>query len=320
MLGTSLGKSFALAEFLGLSKLPSVRLISLQVNDGVEQLGDLPEGMKVETLGDDFDLGDDAFLDTAAVMENLDLVVSADTSVAHLAGALGRPVWVALKWVPDWRWLLDRSDSPWYPTMRLFRQRASDDWRGCFRTSKARSANSYRGQSRRSPRARPARATIDEAGVRQAFEKLFPVIWGNFSSSAISTPRSCASARQGLKKGADPLLRRALPPLIDVNTPRPISVDRCDGARFLPRWSRPKKWSNSLPFPSTFSPAACSMSWSGRNQSSISPRSASSKPLRGAISPSRSTNIAPRRRSARRRGRTPRWRRTSRSPGSPAGG
>jgi ADP-heptose:LPS heptosyltransferase len=104
----------------------------LQKNEGVEQLNDLPAAMKVETLGDDFDAGDDAFLDTAAVMETLDLVISSDTSIAHLAGALGRPVWVALKWVPDWRWMLDRPDSPWYPTMRLFRQRTRDDWREPF--------------------------------------------------------------------------------------------------------------------------------------------------------------------------------------------
>ena len=90
------------------------------------------QGMKIETLGDDFDAGDDAFLDTAAVMANLDLVISADSSIAHLAGALGRPIWLALKHVPDWRWMLDRSDSPWYPTMRLFRQRTRDDWRSVF--------------------------------------------------------------------------------------------------------------------------------------------------------------------------------------------
>ena len=64
-----------------------------------------------------------AFMDTAAIMMNLDLVITSDTSVAHLAGALGVPVWVVLPFVPDWRWLLDRSDSPWYPTMRLFRQK-----------------------------------------------------------------------------------------------------------------------------------------------------------------------------------------------------
>ena len=88
--------------------------------------------MKIETLDDDFDASDDAFLDAAAVMDALDLVISSDTSIAHLAGALGRPTWVALKSVPDWRWLLDRPDSPWYPTMRLFRQRTQDDWREPF--------------------------------------------------------------------------------------------------------------------------------------------------------------------------------------------
>ncbi len=61
-------------------------------------------------------------------MQSLDLIVSCDTSVAHLAGALGRPVFVMLKKIPDWRWLLDRDDSPWYPTMRLFRQRERGDW------------------------------------------------------------------------------------------------------------------------------------------------------------------------------------------------
>jgi tetratricopeptide (TPR) repeat protein len=126
------GRSFALAQFLGVSQVPNVRLISLQRNEGVEQLLHLPRGMTIETLGDDYDAATDAFLDAAAVMESLDLIISSDTSIAHLAGALGRPVWVALKYVPDWRWLLDRSGSPWYPTMRLFRQRLPDDWRGVF--------------------------------------------------------------------------------------------------------------------------------------------------------------------------------------------
>jgi ADP-heptose:LPS heptosyltransferase len=65
-------------------------------------------------------------------MENVDLVITSDTAIAHLAGALGRPTWVALKHVPDWRWGLDRSDSPWYPTIRLFRQATPDDWSGVF--------------------------------------------------------------------------------------------------------------------------------------------------------------------------------------------
>jgi len=65
-------------------------------------------------------------------MENYDLVISSDTSIVHLAGALGRPTWLALKYVPEWRWLLHRSDSPWYPTARLFRQPALGDWPSAF--------------------------------------------------------------------------------------------------------------------------------------------------------------------------------------------
>src|SRR5262249_4256887 len=72
--------------------------------------------------------GDRDFSDAAALIATLDLVISVDTAVAHLAGAMGKPVWVVLSFVPDWRWLLDRSDSPWYPTARLFRQPRSGDW------------------------------------------------------------------------------------------------------------------------------------------------------------------------------------------------
>jgi Tfp pilus assembly protein PilF len=126
----SLGRSFPLAALEGLAQRPGVRLISLQKEDGLEDLNHLPPGMAVEVH--DFDRGDDAFLDTAALMENMDLVISADTSTAHLAGALGRPVWLALKYVADWRWLQDRADSPWYPTMRLFRQQVDGNWAGVF--------------------------------------------------------------------------------------------------------------------------------------------------------------------------------------------
>jgi hypothetical protein len=115
-----------------LGSLADVRLISFQKNDGVIQLVRLANELKVETLGPDFDSGPDAFVDTLAAMESIDLVITSDTSIAHVAGALARPVWVALKHVPDWRWMLGREDCPWYPTMRLFRQGARDDWPGVF--------------------------------------------------------------------------------------------------------------------------------------------------------------------------------------------
>jgi ADP-heptose:LPS heptosyltransferase len=130
--GASIGKTFSPAHFEGLSKFPGVRLISLQKADESAELNDLPPGMVVEQLGPEFDSGPDAFVDSAAVMASLDLVISSDTGLAHLAGALGRPVWVALKYVPDWRWMLDRADTPWYPTMRLFRQTAAGDWASAF--------------------------------------------------------------------------------------------------------------------------------------------------------------------------------------------
>jgi ADP-heptose:LPS heptosyltransferase len=72
------------------------------------------------------------FADTAALIAELDLVVSVDTAVVHLAGALGKPVWVLIPFCPDWRWMLERADSPWYPTMRLFRQSAPNDWAPAF--------------------------------------------------------------------------------------------------------------------------------------------------------------------------------------------
>jgi hypothetical protein len=73
-----------------------------------------------------------AFMDTAAVMKNVDLLITSDTAIPHLAGALAVPVWVALPFVPDWRWLLHRPDSPWYPTMRLFRQSEPGHWPEVF--------------------------------------------------------------------------------------------------------------------------------------------------------------------------------------------
>ena len=125
-------RSMPLAAFAPLAAIAGVRLISLQKGWGEEQLANLPPSMRVETLGADFDGGADAFVDAAAAMTCLDLVVACDTSVAHLAGALAVPVWVALKSDAEWRWLTERADSPWYPTMRLFRQSRRGVWSGVF--------------------------------------------------------------------------------------------------------------------------------------------------------------------------------------------
>jgi tetratricopeptide (TPR) repeat protein len=123
------GRSIQLREFAPLAAIPGVRLISLQKDFGAEQIAGA--GFRVETLDERFDEAG-AFVDSAALMMALDLVVSSDTSILHLAGALARPLFVALRRVPDWRWLLDREDSPWYPTARLFRQRSTGDWSDVF--------------------------------------------------------------------------------------------------------------------------------------------------------------------------------------------
>jgi tetratricopeptide (TPR) repeat protein len=125
-----IGRSVPPGMFGRLAEIPGVRLISLQKDNEAGAPGS--QHLPVEVLGDHFDAGPQAFLDSAAVMTHLDLIISCDTALAHLAGALGRPTWVALKHVPDWRWLLERSDSPWYPGMRLFRQSRRGDWEGVF--------------------------------------------------------------------------------------------------------------------------------------------------------------------------------------------
>ena len=109
-----------------LAEVPGVQLYSLQKGEAAGQAKDLPKGIRLIDWTDE--LKD--FADTAALMANLDLVVTVETAVAHLAGALARPVWTLLPFMPDWRWLLEREDSPWYPTMRLFRQKTSGDWAG----------------------------------------------------------------------------------------------------------------------------------------------------------------------------------------------
>jgi len=123
-------RSAALAQLAPLAQVPGVQLFSLQKGAGSEQLSGCP--FAVTDLGRWLDNAGGAFMDTAAVMQNLDLVVCVDTALGHLAGGLGVPVWLALPFAPDWRWLRERSDTPWYPSMRLFRQPRRGDWPSMF--------------------------------------------------------------------------------------------------------------------------------------------------------------------------------------------
>lgn len=117
-------RSIALARLLPLFDAPDIEFVSLQKELRESDASVLTETPRILDIGRQF--GD--FSDTAAAVALVDLVISVDTSVVHLAGALGKPVWVLLPFCPDWRWLLDRDDSPWYPTARLFRQPGIGDW------------------------------------------------------------------------------------------------------------------------------------------------------------------------------------------------
>jgi Flp pilus assembly protein TadD len=115
-------RSIPLTALSPLAQLSGIQFFSLQKGKAKEQSSSWP----VELTDWTDQLSD--FAETAALMENLDLVITVDTAVAHLAGAMGKPVWILLPLAPDWRWLLRREDSPWYPTARLFRQSAAGDW------------------------------------------------------------------------------------------------------------------------------------------------------------------------------------------------
>jgi uncharacterized protein (TIGR03032 family) len=121
-------RSCTVQDFLPLLQVPNVTFYSLQVGDRASEISQLPPEIQIHDLSDRLkDYGA-----TAAAIDQLDLVITVDTSVAHLAGAIGKPVWTLLCYNPDWRWLLDRSDSPWYPTMTLFRQPTPHDWQSVF--------------------------------------------------------------------------------------------------------------------------------------------------------------------------------------------
>ncbi len=115
-----------LEMLLSLGDLRNVHLYSLQKEVQPEDLERLRSHPNVKDLRENLT----GFVETASLIEQLDLIISVDTAVTHLAGALGKPVWLLLPFAPDWRWMLEREDSPWYPTMRLFRQASYADWVG----------------------------------------------------------------------------------------------------------------------------------------------------------------------------------------------
>ena len=116
---TTRARSLPAHRLLPLTRLPGIQCWSLQVGSAA---ADTPGGMVnlAEELTD--------FAETAAAISGLDLIVTVDTAVAHLAGSLGKPVWLLLAYAADWRWMLDREDSPWYPSMRIFRQKRPGEW------------------------------------------------------------------------------------------------------------------------------------------------------------------------------------------------
>ena len=121
-------RSTSLSSWAPLAGIPGVTFFSLQVGEAAGEAQNPPPGMNLLDLTDSIE----DFADTAAFISLLDMVISVDTAVAHLAGAMGKPVWTLLPFTPDWRWLLGRKDTPWYPTMRLFRQRVPGEWKSVF--------------------------------------------------------------------------------------------------------------------------------------------------------------------------------------------
>lgn len=127
-----LGRSFPLENLAIFTKHDEIQLICLQTGAGFEQISTFSGRTRLTILGDELDK-DGAFLDTVAIIRSLDLVITSDTAIAHIAGALGAPVWIALSAAPDWRWGHKTADSAWYPSAKLFRQTTLGDWNSVFK-------------------------------------------------------------------------------------------------------------------------------------------------------------------------------------------
>ena len=118
-----------LEKLYTLKNIPGISFYSLQKNDGIEELATVPHDFPLHTF-DNLDEKLGAFTDTAAIMKNLDLIITVDTAITHLAGGLGCPLWLLHPISTDWRWIHDSPDSHWYPTMRIFKQQTPFDWNG----------------------------------------------------------------------------------------------------------------------------------------------------------------------------------------------
>jgi tetratricopeptide (TPR) repeat protein len=161
-------RSIPLHHFARLAEIADVQMISLQKGEGTAQIAKLEKPFLLVEFTD-LDAAGGAFMDTAAVIENLDLVITSDTALPHLAGALGVETWIALPFAADWRWLRDRDDSPWYPTVRLFRQERPGDWQGVF--DRIAAELTARAASRRKSvmkSDRPASARVESVRVESA--------------------------------------------------------------------------------------------------------------------------------------------------------
>lgn len=156
-------RSFPLAQMAAIAQVEGVQLFSLQKIHGTEQLATAP--FAVTDLASRLDESFGPFMDLAAVMRNLDLVICPDTAIVHLAGALGVPAWLALPFQAEWRWLRNRTDSPWYPTVRLFRQEQTGDWAGVF-------ARMARELASRAQAGRRVPSVLVEIGVGELIDKL----------------------------------------------------------------------------------------------------------------------------------------------------
>jgi len=129
-------RSICLEKFAPLSKIDGVSFYSLQQVNGLNQLHNLPQEFEVIHFDGNFDKSNGRFMDTAAIIKNLDLIISVDTSIVHLAGALGKEVWILIPHTAEWRWMFKRNDSPWYPKSRLFRQSKPGDWKSVIENIK----------------------------------------------------------------------------------------------------------------------------------------------------------------------------------------